>query len=115
MKKLILLAAISLTGCATMQDVKNASTPELCWRAGTGRTGGLNPAILWREIAERGGDCSQQQGSINATLQQDANQTNMGLQLLQMGQPRPAPMPMPPQQVNCQTRYYMGTAYTSCQ
>lgn len=112
MKKAMLFIAVALAGCATMEDVKRASTPELCWRAGTGRTGGLPASVLWREIAERGGDCSQQQGSINATLQQDANQTNMGLQLLQQAQPRPAPMP---QQINCQTRYNGGVAYTSCQ
>lgn len=102
MRKYMLTAAISLAGCATVQDVQRAHSGELCYRLASGKTAGLSPAVFWQELSMRGENCDGYQSMIQARIQADQAAAQQGIQLLQAAQPRQAPMPVN-RDITCQS------------
>lgn len=106
MKKLALIGALLLSGCATDADVYRIDSARLCYALATGRTGLVNPGTIMQELRSRNEDCSAYQAMIATRQQAEANQNaaiNNALKALQG-----------PPQVTCTSNRFGNTVTTQC-
>lgn len=114
----LICAALALTGCASVDQLRQQapfqSELTLCEKAILGQ--GPIVMVAREELNRRGANCNQHMAAIAAVQANNAQQTQLGLQLLQAAQPRPVVTPPPSSQlpVNCSSRAVGNTVQTSC-
>jgi hypothetical protein len=111
----LILAALALTGCQSVDQLRALAPQQtdytICESLVMGHPGMRQVAA--EEMQRRRLDCSPYQASIQMRQNQSAAQTATGLMLLQASQPQPVmPLMRPP--LSCSSRNVMGTIYTDC-
>lgn len=124
MRKLVLICAVALCGCETMQprpqrEVMFVPNFDLCYGLVAGDKD-FKPATISMELNRRGEDCTKELPLVQAKIQAnqarraDSNaQMTQGIQLLNAASPRPPAQALRPP-IQCETRYSYGVARTEC-
>lgn len=116
MRLVLIACAAVLAGCQSVEQLRALAPQQTDYEICRASVMAQPPVsqVAWEERQRRALDCTPHMASIQMNAQANAQRAAMGMQLLQMGQPRPvAPAPIPPT-VNCVTRPTLGGAYTTC-
>lgn len=121
MKKIALLSAVVLAGCAssgprllTISEAAQMPTATLCW--GVSNFQPVNAVVAKTELESRGVDCRDHAAAVQAIDQRRAAALGILLQ-----QPAPQPYQVQPYQiqprptVNCTSQRIGNTVQTNCQ
>ena len=122
--QIAILASALLAGCATPEMLVKKNSYDLCYMAYGNRPGGFSFGDIWGELHKRNEDCGKYRDMVNMRIeardreQQSSGipnnaQTQLGLQLLQMAQPKPF-TPQSSNSMHCRTRWINNVAYTDC-